>query len=170
MSKSALRSGRERVVAALLRRAPLEKMIFLLLPLVLFGCAFVVALETGPHRSAEARRWPPRVVRLATVGLNLVALAWHLYASAKLRPIVHASAGPGTVVYGGPGDGLVMLFMVALPWLVMQITNLPLAWAASATIRQFVAFWGLLLGCWLAAGYVGSMLMECPPGIVCAGG
>jgi hypothetical protein len=101
---------------------------------------------------------------------NAIALGWHFYASARLRPPVPAGAVAGTVVYGGPGDGFVFLFMVALPWVSMQIINLPFAWAASMTFRQFFALWGLLVVCWLAAGYVGSEMMECPPGIVCVGG
>jgi hypothetical protein len=145
-------------------------MILLLLPVMVFSYALFLALQGGPHRSAEERRQPSMAVRLGTLALNVLALGWHLYASVKLRPMVPEGAAAGTVAYGGPGDGFVFLFMIALPWLSMQVINLPLAWAGSATYRQFFAFWGLLLVCWLTAGYVGSQLMQCPPGIVCVSG
>jgi hypothetical protein len=145
-------------------------MALLLLPVIVFGYAIFLAFESGPHRSANLRRQSPVINRLIILALNVIALAWHIYASASLRPVVPAGAVAGTVVYGGPGDGLAFLFMVALPWASMQIINLPLAWAASTAFRQFFALWGLLVACWLGASYVGGKMMECPPGIVCAGG
>lgn len=145
-------------------------MALLLIPVVAFGYAVFLAFERGPHRSAPVTRARPTTVRSATLALNVLALTWFMYASARLRPLVPEGAAAGTVVYGGPGDGLFLLFMVALPWLSMQLINLPLAWAASTTFRQFFGFSGLLLACWFGASYIGWKLMECPPGIVCAGG
>lgn len=145
-------------------------MALLLIPVVVLGYAIFLAVEGGPHRAAQVRRAPPTTVRLATLALNVLALSWFMYASARLRPMVPEGAAVGTVVYGGPGDGLFLLFMVALPWLSMQLINLPLAWAASTTFRQFFGFWGLLLACWFGASYIGWKMMECPVGIVCAGG
>lgn len=61
------------------------------------------------------------MIRLGTVAFDLLTLTRHVYAAARLRPMVPAGADPGTVVYGGPGDGFAMLLAVALPWLGMQI-------------------------------------------------
>ena len=135
------------------------------LMLAIFILPFPERLRTGelPQPSLVARRWIVAVV-------TLVALSLHLWSYWSLQPQVPAGAAPGTVLYRGPGDGLFYLFFILLPWVAMQAVNLGLACYCSRSWRQATAAGGLLLATWIAVGWAGHRLLDCPEGMVCAAG
>ncbi len=118
---------------------------------------------TEPRPSLPVRRW-------IVASVTLVMVAAHLWSWLPLRPSVPPHAGAGSVLYGGPGDGLYLMLMVALPWLCMQPINLCLACVCARSVKQATLIASLLVAVWIGAAALGSDMTECPPGFVCAGG
>lgn len=120
--------------------------------------------DEAPSRpSLSSRRW-------LVVAVTVVGVAAHLASWLPLRPVVPAGASPGGVLYGGPGDGLFVIFFIAAPWLLMQPINALLACYCSRTTAQAILGTTILVAVWLAAGALGSELAKCPDGFRCVGG
>lgn len=116
-----------------------------------------------PRPSLPARRW-------IVAGVTVAALAAHLWSWLPLRPIVPPHASAGSVVYGGPGDGLWLLLMVLVPWVCMQPINVCLACFCARSVKQAALIASLLLAVWLGTAALGGALTRCPAGVVCTGG
>jgi hypothetical protein len=116
-----------------------------------------------PRPSLQVRR---SVVAIVT----LICVVLHVWSYWPLRSEVSAEIKPGTVIYGGPGDGLWFMVAILFPWLLMQFVNVGLALYCSRTVGQAARAWAVLLGLWIAAGVAGGSLIECPAGMVCRGG
>lgn len=111
-----------------------------------------------------------QVRRLVVAIVTLICVALHVWSYWPLHPQVTADMKPGSVIYGGPGDGFWFMLVIALPWILMQVVNLGLALYCSSTVRQAAYALGCLLVLWIAAGFVGCSFIECPAGMVCGGG
>ncbi|HMA97503.1 MAG TPA: hypothetical protein VKP30_32685, partial [Polyangiaceae bacterium] len=77
---------------------------------------------------------------------------------------------PGTVIYGGPGDGLWLMVVILFPWFLMQFINVGLAFYCSRTMGQAARTLAILFALWIAATFAGGSLTECPKGMVCRAG
>ena len=116
-----------------------------------------------PRPSLAVRRW-------LVIGTTLAAVAGHLWAWWLVRPFVPAGAKPGTVIYGGPGDGLWFGLAILGPWMWMQLMNAAMALYCSRVGKQAALVGTLLFLTWVAAALVGSELGACPAGMICRGG
>jgi len=113
--------------------------------------------------SLVVRRW-------LVIGLTLAAVAGHLWSWWLVRPVVPAGAKPGTVIYGGPGDGLWFALAILGPWMWMQLVNVAMALYCSRAGKQAALAGTVLLLTWVAAALVGAELGACPAGMICRSG
>jgi hypothetical protein len=116
-----------------------------------------------PRPSLPTRRW-------IVAGVTLAGVTAHLWSWLPLRPIVPPHASAGSVVYGGPGDGLWLLLMVLVPWVCMQPLNVCLACFCARSGKQAALIASLLVGVWMGTAALGGALTRCPVGFVCTGG
>lgn len=115
-----------------------------------------------PRPSLKIRAWIVAGASLATIALQL--LSW-----LPLRPIVAPNASAGSVVYGGPGDGLWLLLVIAT-WVVMQPINVLMACFCARSVKQAALIASVLIGAWIGTAALGGALTRCPAGFVCTGG
>lgn len=115
-----------------------------------------------PRTSLAVRGWIVAGVTLATIGL-------HLWSWLPLRPVVPANASAGSVLFGGPGDGL-WFMLVLLVWVGMQPINVLLACFCARSTKQAALIASGLIGVWLGAAALGAALTKCPARFVCTSG
>jgi hypothetical protein len=108
--------------------------------------------------------------RLVVAVVTSIGVALHVWSYWPLHRQVSPDLQPGSVSYGGPGDGFWFMLVIVFPWVLMQVANVGLALYCSRTVRQAAYSFGGLLALWIAAGLVGRSIIECPPGMVCLGG
>ncbi len=118
---------------------------------------------TAPRPALPTRRW-------IVLGVTLATVAVHLWSWLPLRPSVPPDAVVGSVLYGGPGGGLYLMFMVLLPWVCMQPLNVWMACFCAGSVKQAALIGSVLIAVWLGAAALGGAVTECPPGFVCTGG
>jgi hypothetical protein len=142
----------------------------LLLPLLGLALHFGLAsLRNRLEKSAPLR--PSLTIRRwLVVAVTLVGVAAHLASWLPLRHAVPAGAGPGGVLYGGPGDGLFIMVSVIAPWFLMQPINVLLACYCSRTKASAALVMTLLVAIWIAAAALGNELTKCPEGFRCVVG
>ena len=146
-------------------------LLLLLVTLALFALTVMSVRSLWQRRRVSEFPPPSQQGRRVVVTMvSVVCGALHLWSYWPLRPLVAADMGPGSVIYGGPGDGLWLMLVIAFPWFLMQIVNVGLACYCCRTARQAALVWGLLVAFWVAVGLAGSALSACPSGMTCAGG
>jgi len=116
-----------------------------------------------PRPSLGTRRW-------IVAGVTLAAVALHLWSWLRLRPVVPPNARAGSVLSGGPGDGLWLMLVVLAPWFCMQLVNVWLACFCARNVKQAALIGSLLLAVWIGTAVLGGVLTRCPAGFVCTGG
>jgi hypothetical protein len=116
-----------------------------------------------PRPSLSTRRW-------IVLGVTLAAVALHLWSWLPLRPVVPPNASAGSVLSGGPGDGLWLMLVVLAPWLCMQPLNVCLACFCARSLKQAALIAGALVAVWIGTALLGGALTRCPAGFVCTGG
>jgi hypothetical protein len=146
-----------------------ELVLFLPISVFVLTIASVVQFRRRLH-TTDLPKPSLQVRRLVVAIVTLICVALHVWSYWPLHRQVTAEMKPGTVIYGGPGDGLWFMLAILLPWVLMQVVNLGLALYCSSTVRQAAYALGGLLVLWIAAGFAGCSFIECPAGMVCRGG
>jgi amino acid transporter len=145
-------------------------LVYLLLLLVFAFVAVVVVQFRRRLHVADLPRPSLRVRRSVVAIVTVICVALHVWSYWPLHSEVSPEMKPGTVIYGGPGDGLWFMLVILFPWVLMQFVNVGLALYCSRTVGQAARAWAVLLGLWIAASFAGGSLIECPAGMVCRGG
>lgn len=111
-------------------------------------------------------KWPRQVWLL----VNCIAMVIHFILS---KPLWLYHLEPGSMSWGGPGDGLYFFIMLLLPWLAFVLINLVIlvgkvgmALFGNDGLRwMLVSVQVLILLGWLAVGVIEQRLSQVPEGV-----